>query len=127
MSLIPAATGIFRDMTGVRFEHPQWIPQNCTACGACYTVCPDSAIPGLVHPVLSIFETVNQTLTEGGRSVKHLQRAIRTLDQKLRFRLQAASDGADEHRRPSVHFRFHRPGFRHGAVRQSDAGQAGSS
>ena len=92
MSLIPAATGIFRDMTGVRFEHPQWIPQNCTACGSCYTVCPDSAIPGLVQPILSIFETINQTLTANGRPVKHLPRAIRTLDQKLRARLEGAGE-----------------------------------
>lgn len=95
LSLIPAATGIFRDMTGVRFEHPQWIPQNCTACGSCYTVCPDSAIPGLVHPILSIFETVNQTLTAAGRTVKHLPRGVRTVEQKLRARLNAAGEGAD--------------------------------
>jgi pyruvate-ferredoxin/flavodoxin oxidoreductase len=47
-SLVPAATGVFRDMTGIRFEHPEWIAENCTACGKCYTECPDSAIPGLV-------------------------------------------------------------------------------
>jgi pyruvate-ferredoxin/flavodoxin oxidoreductase len=95
MSMIPAATGIFRDMTGVRFEHPEWIPQNCTACGSCYTVCPDSAIPGLVQPILSVFETVNQTLTASGRPVKHLPRAIRTLEPKLRARLNAAGEHAD--------------------------------
>jgi len=95
MSLIPAATSVFRDMTGVRFEHPEWIPQNCTACGACYTVCPDSAIPGLVHPVLAIFETVNQKLAAAGRTVKHLPRAVRTAEQKLRARLHSAGDGAD--------------------------------
>ena len=32
-SLVPAATGVFRDMTGIRFEHPEWIAENCTACG----------------------------------------------------------------------------------------------
>ncbi len=36
-------------MTQIRFEHPAWIAENCTACGNCYTVCPDSAIPGLVN------------------------------------------------------------------------------
>jgi pyruvate-ferredoxin/flavodoxin oxidoreductase len=34
-SLMPAATGVFRDMTGIRFEHPVWIAENCTACGNC--------------------------------------------------------------------------------------------
>jgi len=41
-------------MTGVRFGHPQWLPENCTACGACYSICPDSAIPGLVHSINTI-------------------------------------------------------------------------
>ena len=57
-SLMPAATGVFRDMTGIRFEHPVWIAENCTACGNCYTECPDSAIPGLVSSVADVFNTV---------------------------------------------------------------------
>ncbi len=48
---MPASTALFRDMTAIRFEHPEWIPENCTACGKCYTVCPDTAIPGLVSEV----------------------------------------------------------------------------
>ncbi|NNJ90222.1 MAG: pyruvate ferredoxin oxidoreductase, partial [Gammaproteobacteria bacterium] len=49
LSLVPASTGVFRDMTGIRFDYPQWVAENCTACGDCYTACPDSAIPGLVN------------------------------------------------------------------------------
>ncbi|MBT4810677.1 MAG: pyruvate ferredoxin oxidoreductase, partial [Thiotrichales bacterium] len=40
-SLIPAATGVYRDMTQIRFEYPKFITENCTACGDCYTTCPD--------------------------------------------------------------------------------------
>ncbi|MBI4906090.1 MAG: 2-oxoacid:acceptor oxidoreductase family protein [Acidobacteria bacterium] len=87
LSWIPALTGTFRDMTGIRFDHPLWIPENCTACGSCYTVCPDSAIPGLVNTTLSVFETAMKNVQAGGMAVKHLPRAIRTLDQKLRGRL----------------------------------------
>lgn len=87
MSFIPAATGVFRDMTGIRFEHPEWIPQNCTACGSCYTVCPDSAIPGLVHSPIALLETaVKQIAGE----TKYLSRAIRTVEQKLRSYLAGA-------------------------------------
>lgn len=57
LSIIPAASGIYRDMTQIRFEHPVWVPENCTACGDCYTVCPDSAIPGLINSVNEVFET----------------------------------------------------------------------
>ena len=51
MGTMPASSALFRDMTQIRFEHPEWVPENCTACGDCYTVCPDTAIPGLVSEV----------------------------------------------------------------------------
>ena len=95
LSFIPAATGVFRDMTGVRFQHPEWIPQNCTACGSCYTVCPDSAIPGLVHSTISILDTATKAVTSNGHAVKHLPRVVRTIDQKLRARIQAQGETAD--------------------------------
>jgi pyruvate-ferredoxin/flavodoxin oxidoreductase len=87
LSFIPATTALFRDMTGVRFEHPEWVPENCTACGACYTICPDSAIPGLVHSVLAVLETAMKKVIANGQPARQLPRAIRTLDQKLRAKL----------------------------------------
>jgi pyruvate-ferredoxin/flavodoxin oxidoreductase len=48
LSAIPAATGVFRDMTDIRFEVPEFIAEKCTGCGQCWTQCPDAAIPGLV-------------------------------------------------------------------------------
>jgi pyruvate-ferredoxin/flavodoxin oxidoreductase len=95
LSFIPAATGVFRDMTGVRFQHPVWLPENCTACGACYTVCPDSAIPGLVHPVGAIFETALKNVQRDGHMVTQLPRAMRTAEQKLRTSLLATGEKAD--------------------------------
>ncbi len=97
-SFIPALTGVFRDMTGIRFDHPLWIPQNCTACGSCYTVCPDSAIPGLVHSPLTVLDTAMKGLLAKGSAVKHLPRAIRTVEQKLRSRIAAAGESADVRR-----------------------------
>ena len=29
---IPANTGVFRNMTQIRFRHPVWVPENCTSC-----------------------------------------------------------------------------------------------
>ena len=83
-SLVPAATGVFRDMTGIRFEHPKWIAENCTACGNCYTECPDSAIPGLVSSVADVFNTAVTRVERGGRPTRYLRRAVRTLEKKLR-------------------------------------------
>ena len=98
LSMIPASTGVFRDMTGVRFEHPVWVPENCTACGNCYTICPDSAIPGLVHSIISVFETASKAVAQAGHTVKHLPRAVRMVEQKLRPRLSALGEKADVRR-----------------------------
>ena len=93
LSLIPALTGVFRDMTQIRFEHPEWNPENCTACGNCYTVCPDSAIPGLVSEVGEVFNSAIQKIEIGGRPTRFLRRATRTMEKKLRASLD--QDGLD--------------------------------
>lgn len=84
LSTVPAVTTLFRDMTGIRFSHPQWIAENCTACGSCYTVCPDTAIPGLVTEVSAVFDTVVARLRKAGRTLQHLPRAVRDAEQHLR-------------------------------------------
>ncbi|WP_303901074.1 2-oxoacid:acceptor oxidoreductase family protein [Thiohalomonas denitrificans] len=95
LSLIPAATGIYRDMTQIRFEYPDWIPENCTACGDCYTACPDSAIPGLVNSIPEVFNTVIQRIEGSGRPTRHLRRAVRTLEKKLRSGIEADGESAN--------------------------------
>jgi len=93
LSLIPVVTGVFRDMTGIRFEHPEWIPGNCTACGDCYTVCPDTAIPGLVNEISQIFDTaVKRVKKNGNGDIKHLPKAVRSMESKLRTLLSEAPE-----------------------------------
>ena len=72
LSVMPAVSSLFRDMTGIRFEHPQWIPNNCTACGDCYTVCPDTAIPGLVSDLTGVLDTVVKRVKRNHGEVKAL-------------------------------------------------------
>ncbi len=95
LSLMPAASGLFRDMTQIRFEHPTWIPGNCTACGECYTVCPDSAIPGLVNSVAQVLETGLKRVESKGRETRHLRRALRTVERKLHASLGPLGEGTD--------------------------------
>ncbi|KAA3618980.1 MAG: pyruvate ferredoxin oxidoreductase [Calditrichaeota bacterium] len=84
LSLIPAVTGVYRDMTGIRFEHPKWIAENCTACGDCYTICPDTAIPGLVSEVGAVLDTVVKRVKKAGHELKHLPKAVRKMEGNLR-------------------------------------------
>ncbi|MCB1695347.1 MAG: 2-oxoacid:acceptor oxidoreductase family protein [Halioglobus sp.] len=92
LGVMPASTSLFRDMTGIRFEHPQWIAENCTACGNCYTVCPDTAIPGLVNEVGQVLDTVVSRVRKNGKDVHHLPRAVRQLERSLRGLLGQAAE-----------------------------------
>ncbi len=92
LGVMPAVSSLYRDMTGIRFEHPEWNAENCTACGNCYTVCPDTAIPGLVNDVGQVLDTVVKRVKKNGASVEHLPRAVRQMEQYLRAGMSAASE-----------------------------------
>jgi pyruvate-ferredoxin/flavodoxin oxidoreductase len=93
LSWMPAVTGLFRNMTGIRMEHPEWIPENCTACGKCWTVCPDTAIPGLVSEVSEVFDTAVNRIKKQGNGIKHLPKALRIMEGNLRTLIDANSNG----------------------------------
>jgi pyruvate-ferredoxin/flavodoxin oxidoreductase len=84
MSLIPANTGVYRDMTQIRFQHPQWDAEKCTACSDCFTVCPDSAIPGLASTLSDTFTTTIKRIQRAGHEVKLLPKAVRVVEKKIR-------------------------------------------
>ena len=84
LSVMPAASSLFRDMTGIRFEHPEWIPNNCTACGDCYTVCPDTAIPGLVSELSDVLNTIVTRVKKNHGEVNALPKAVRQMESKVR-------------------------------------------
>ena len=93
MAMIPAVTGVYRDMTQIRFEHPVWTAENCTACGNCYTECPDSAIPGLVSTVGDVLNTAISNIEMSGRPTRFLRKGARAIEKKLRGVLD--KDGLD--------------------------------
>lgn len=92
LGVMPAATALFRDMTGIRFEHPEYIAENCTACGNCYTVCPDTAIPGLVNDVSQVLDTLVKRIRKKSINVEFLPRAVRLLEPKVHELLAQASE-----------------------------------
>ena len=92
LGVMPASSALFRDMTGIRFEHPKWIAENCTACGNCYTVCPDTAIPGLVNELGQVLDTVVGRVRKQGHKPQHLPRAVRQVERSLRGLLGQAAE-----------------------------------
>jgi pyruvate-ferredoxin/flavodoxin oxidoreductase len=56
LSPIPAATSTIRDMTNVRFEVPEFVPDKCTGCSQCWVQCPDAAIPGVVNDIPEVLD-----------------------------------------------------------------------
>jgi pyruvate-ferredoxin/flavodoxin oxidoreductase len=92
LGVMPATSALFRDMTGIRFDHPEFIPENCTACGNCWTVCPDTAIPGLVNEVGEVFDTVVKRARKHGKPTTELSKAVRVLERNLRALLNEAAE-----------------------------------
>jgi len=95
LGVMPASTALFRDMTAIRFSHPEWIAANCTACGACYTACPDTAIPGLVNDIAQVLDTAVARVRKHGDALEHLPKAVRLIERDLRARLAAAQEHDD--------------------------------
>ncbi|MCP4120953.1 MAG: pyruvate ferredoxin oxidoreductase [Bacteroidetes bacterium] len=94
LSVMPAVSSLFRDMTGIRFNHPEWVPENCTACGDCYTACPDTAIPGLVSDLSDVLDTVVKRVKKNHGKLEILPGAVRKLEPKIRELMNAPHDGS---------------------------------
>ncbi|HSN84127.1 MAG TPA: 2-oxoacid:acceptor oxidoreductase family protein [Polyangiales bacterium] len=94
LGIMPPSSALFRDMTGIRFEHPEWIPENCTACGDCYTVCPDTALPGLVNEVGQVLDTVVNRVRKNGHAaeIKHLPKAAKVMERNLHALFKASKE-----------------------------------
>jgi pyruvate-ferredoxin/flavodoxin oxidoreductase len=95
LGVMPACSGVFRDMTQIRFKYPQYNPANCTACGDCFTICPDSAIPGLVNSIDDVFATAINRIESHGQPTVHLRRAVRDVEKRLRGLIEPSGESAE--------------------------------
>ncbi len=90
---MPAVSALFRDMTSIRREHPEWVLNNCTACGNRYVACPDTAIPGLVSELSGVLDTVVTRMKKSRRG-KTPPRAVRQMKGKIRQPFNESRNGA---------------------------------
>jgi pyruvate-ferredoxin/flavodoxin oxidoreductase len=83
ISVMPAATSTVRDMTGIRFEVPDFLAEKCTGCSKCWVQCPDAAIPGLVNSVEEVIDTAIRAAAEK-QPVDRLRQVAKHLSREAR-------------------------------------------
>jgi pyruvate-ferredoxin/flavodoxin oxidoreductase len=93
LSAIPAATGLFRDMTGIRFEVPKFVAENCTGCGHCWVQCPDAAIPGLVTDIDQLLVSATKSAANG-QPLSQFTKLIEPLSSEIRSLLKSVPDSS---------------------------------
>ncbi|MCP4047201.1 MAG: pyruvate ferredoxin oxidoreductase, partial [Gammaproteobacteria bacterium] len=84
IAAIPAATSTMRDMSAVRFNVPDFIPEKCTGCAKCWTQCPDSAIPGVVSTVEEVLEAAVRTISSTQEPLTRFSQTIRHIGKESR-------------------------------------------
>src|SRR5438477_8449066 len=67
-SIIPAATGAFRDFSYIAPDIPEFITENCVGCMDCVTECPDTAILGKVAEPSALEERLSKIEDEEQRA-----------------------------------------------------------
>src|SRR5205809_7749163 len=75
-SIIPAATGAFRDFSYIAPDIPEFIAENCVGCMDCVTECPDTAILGKVVEPATLEQGLSQISGEETRKVMAAQWAV---------------------------------------------------
>ena len=83
LSAIPAATSTIRDMTDIRFEVPEFVPDKCTGCSQCWVQCPDAAIPGVVNQIDEVIDAAIANLSNG-RTFDRLRQVVTPLAKEAR-------------------------------------------
>src|SRR5262249_46070121 len=74
VGVIAAASGDTASKYVARRETPLFIPENCTQCMECITVCPDTALPNCSQELQTILRTaVTNYVTDAGERQKMLQ------------------------------------------------------
>jgi pyruvate-ferredoxin/flavodoxin oxidoreductase len=84
ISAMPAVSSTIRDMTNIRFEVPDFLPEKCTGCAQCWTQCPDSAIPGLVTSVEDLLDSAINAAATRGRPVDRIRSVAKPLAKEAR-------------------------------------------
>jgi pyruvate-ferredoxin/flavodoxin oxidoreductase len=89
MGVIAAATGDTASKYVARRETPLYIPENCTQCMDCISVCPDTALPNTSQDLSTLLSTaIKYYVADAGDRVKLLG-ALPEIEKQARQRMLA--------------------------------------
>jgi len=89
MGIIAAATGDTASKYVARRETPLYIPENCTQCMECISVCPDTALPNTSQDLGTLLKTaVSRYVGNPGERAKMLER-LPEIEKQARTRMLA--------------------------------------
>jgi len=89
MGVIAAATGDTASKYVARRETPLYIPENCTQCMECISVCPDTALPNCSQDLATVLSTaVSFYIADPVERTKML-RALPEIEKQTRIRMVA--------------------------------------
>jgi pyruvate-ferredoxin/flavodoxin oxidoreductase len=89
--IMPARSSAFRDISPYRLRIPRWLPENCTGCGLCWALCPESALPPTIQSLSSIIRTMVTRCEQEGMLMTQMNRVGDPLA-KQAHRMLAADD-----------------------------------
>ena len=89
MGVVAAATGDTASKYVARRETPMYIPENCTQCMECISVCPDTALPNCSQDLSTMLSTaISYYVSDAGERNKML-RALPEIEKRTRQRMVA--------------------------------------
>ena len=89
MGVIAAATGDTASKYVARRETPLYIPENCTQCMECISVCPDTALPNCSQDLGTLLSTAISYYVADGVERTKMLRALPEIEKRTRERMVA--------------------------------------
>jgi len=89
MGVIAAATGDTASKYVARRETPLYIPENCTQCMECISVCPDTALPNTSQDLSTLLTTAVSYYIADPEDRTKLMRALPAIEKTARQRMVA--------------------------------------
>jgi pyruvate-ferredoxin/flavodoxin oxidoreductase len=89
MGMIAAATGDTVSKYVARRETPLYIPENCTQCMECISVCPDTALPNTAQDLATLLNTAVNYYVSDPADRSALLQALPAIEKTTRARMVA--------------------------------------